>query len=65
MPMYDYECKACGHTFETIARVDETPPCPSCGKSETERLMGAPMITGKAGISYSLPKDHPKSGPKR
>jgi putative FmdB family regulatory protein len=62
MPMYDFECKACGHAFETIARVDEKPPCPSCQSADTERLMGAPMITGKAGVHYTLPRDHKKSG---
>jgi len=68
MPMYDFECKACGHTFETVARLDETPECPSCKSAETERLMGAPKITGKAGVYFSSGTSapgRPKSGPGR
>ena len=37
MPMYDFQCKACGHTFETVARLDEVPECPSCKSADTER----------------------------
>ena len=54
MPMYDFECKACGHTFETVAMLDETPACPSCQSADTSRLMGAPAISGKAALNYSL-----------
>ena len=46
MPMYDFECKACGNTFETVARLDEKPPCPSCESADVERLMSAPTIKG-------------------
>ena len=53
MPMYDFQCKACGHTFETVARLDEVPECPSCKSADTERHMGAPAISGKAGVHYS------------
>jgi putative FmdB family regulatory protein len=61
MPMYDFECKACGHTFETIARLDERPACPSCQSADTERLMSAPAIGGRdVNISYKLPPDHKK-----
>jgi len=43
MPTYDYECAACGHTFElfqsiTAARVRK---CPVCGKRKVRRLLGA------------------------
>jgi putative FmdB family regulatory protein len=48
MPMYDFECGACGHTFETVAKLDETPECPSCKSTETTRLMGAPIMGGQA-----------------
>jgi len=43
MPTYDYECQACGHTFEKFQSI--TAPairkCPSCGKRKVRRLIGA------------------------
>jgi DNA-directed RNA polymerase subunit RPC12/RpoP len=33
MPMYDFECPACGHRFEDIAKLDENVTCPSCTES--------------------------------
>jgi putative FmdB family regulatory protein len=42
MPTYDYECKACGKTFEVFQPISEAPKkkCPACGKSRLERLIG-------------------------
>ncbi len=39
MPTYDYQCKACGHTFERVQRITEeaTKDCPNCGKLEASR----------------------------
>jgi putative FmdB family regulatory protein len=38
MPIYEYECAACGHLFERIMKVGETEPaCPACGGKETEK----------------------------
>jgi putative FmdB family regulatory protein len=32
MPIYDYECQECGHSFEDLARVSAPPvtDCPAC-----------------------------------
>ena len=42
MPTYDYECSACGHTFEKFQFI--TAPavrkCPECGKLKVRRLIG-------------------------
>ena len=47
MPMYDFECTKCGHTFEmVIAYSAAPPPCPECNEA-TERLISAPLL-GKA-----------------
>jgi putative FmdB family regulatory protein len=33
MPMYEYECKKCEHTFEELQRMTDKPlkECPECG----------------------------------
>jgi putative FmdB family regulatory protein len=44
MPIYEFKCKKCGNVFEFLCfRSDDsdTVTCPSCGKSETEKLLSA------------------------
>jgi len=43
MPTYEYECAACGHTFELFQSMTEKAvrKCPSCKKMKVERLIGA------------------------
>jgi len=42
MPTYDYECSACGHTFEEFQSMSAKPlkKCPACGKNKLVRLIG-------------------------
>ena len=41
MPMYDFVCTACGHTFEDLVSGEATPPCPRCGAAlQLIRLAG-------------------------
>jgi putative FmdB family regulatory protein len=42
MPTYDYECDACGHTFELFQSITEPvkKKCPDCGKLKLRRLFG-------------------------
>jgi putative FmdB family regulatory protein len=54
MPMYDFECRGCGHTFETVAKLDETVECPSCKSTDTTRLMGAPIQGGQAALKMKF-----------
>ena len=43
MPTYEYECGACGHSFERFQSI--TAPsvrkCPQCGKLKVQRLISA------------------------
>lgn len=42
MPTYDYECDACGHTFELFQSISDPvqKKCPDCGKPKLRRLFG-------------------------
>ena len=42
MPTYEYECKACEHTFEVFQYMTAQPirKCPHCGKLRVKRLIG-------------------------
>jgi len=34
MPIYEYECKKCGESFELLVFGNKTVSCPKCGSSE-------------------------------
>ena len=43
MPIYEYECQACGHQMEAMQRMSDDPlqDCPECGKAELKKLISA------------------------
>ena len=44
MPLYEFECEACGHTFEDLVRnIDEEAQisCPVCKAPKIRRLLSA------------------------
>jgi putative FmdB family regulatory protein len=46
MPLYDYDCSACGRRFETIHGVHDDPPtvCPLCGSGPVRKAFAAPAV---------------------
>jgi putative FmdB family regulatory protein len=46
MPLYDYDCSACGRRFEVIHGIDGPSPeqCPLCGKGPVRKAFAAPAI---------------------
>jgi putative FmdB family regulatory protein len=48
MPLYEYECDACGGRFEVIQKFsDTTTECRRCGNGPVRRLMAAPAFQFK------------------
>jgi putative FmdB family regulatory protein len=48
MPLYEYECDACGGRFEVIQKFSETATeCRRCGKGPVRRLVAAPAFQFK------------------
>ena len=43
MPIYEYICDNCGHTFEELQTMKEAPlvKCPNCGKNTLKKLIGS------------------------
>ena len=43
MPIYEYECEACGHTFEAFQKMVDDPlkDCPECKKAALKKLISA------------------------
>jgi putative FmdB family regulatory protein len=54
MPLYEYQCKKCGHRFEKIQSFSAEPlkECPVC-QGEVERLISAPAVQFKGSGFYS------------
>jgi putative FmdB family regulatory protein len=55
MPLYAFRCQNCAQEFETLARFEETPECPSCGGARVERLLSLiakPAAGGEVGESH-------------
>lgn len=40
MPIYEYECRRCGHQFEQLVLPKSAPPaCPACQSQGLERML--------------------------
>src|SRR5262245_55439779 len=55
MPLYEYECDACGQRFEVIQqRFSDPPPevCAKCGKGPVHRQLSSPAIQFKGSGWY-------------
>ena len=48
MPIYEYQCEACGQRFEEVfLSISQVPPelgCPACKNQQVRRLPAAPAI---------------------
>ena len=45
MPLYDYQCRACGAQRELLVRGGTAPACPACGSEDVERVSSfAPAV---------------------
>jgi putative FmdB family regulatory protein len=53
MPLYEYQCDACGHRFEVIQKFSDPPvdKCPKCG-SPVRKLQASPAIQFKGSGWY-------------
>ena len=58
MPIYEYGCEVCGHTFERLQKVSDDPvqDCPECdAKGKVKKLISRSSFVLKGGGWY---KDH-------
>lgn len=54
MPLYEYQCEACGQRFEVIRKFSDPPleVCSLCGKGPVQRLLSSPAIQFKGSGWY-------------
>jgi putative FmdB family regulatory protein len=65
MPLYEYQCDACGNRFEVIQKYSDPPVdvCRSCGKGPVQRLPSSPAIQFKGSGFYLTDYAHKEKGP--
>ena len=39
MPLFEYECRACGQHFEYLTRDGQSPSCPACAGVDLQKLL--------------------------
>jgi len=62
MPLYDYECRQCGHRFEYL--VLSTSPaavCPACRHPELKQLISLCAISSESSREANLAAAHKKA----
>jgi putative FmdB family regulatory protein len=54
MPLYEYECEACGHRFELIQKFSDPPAeaCTSCSGGPVRKLLSSPAFQFKGSGWY-------------
>ncbi|MBL8263271.1 MAG: zinc ribbon domain-containing protein [Xanthomonadaceae bacterium] len=65
MPIYAFECEACGHAFDRLQKMSDPDPteCPSCGEPRVKRQLTAPSFRLAGGGWYET--DFKKDGDKK
>ena len=61
MPIYAFECTACGHSFDKLQKLSDPDPdaCPSCGEAAIKRQLTAPAfrLAGSGWYETDFKKD--------
>ena len=54
MPIYEYECEACGHRKEALQKISDDPltQCQECGEDKLRKLVSAAGFRLKGGGWY-------------
>jgi putative FmdB family regulatory protein len=62
MPIYEYECRKCGHRFEYLV-LSSTPAakCPACNKKDLEQLISLSAVSSESTRQASLSAAHKRA----
>jgi putative FmdB family regulatory protein len=64
MPIYEFECAACGNRFDRLQKLSDPDPaaCPSCGAERVSRRLTAPAfrLSGSGWYETDFKKDGDK-----
>ena len=64
MPIYEFQCQACGHRFDRLQKMSDPDPtdCPTCGEPRVGRMLSAPQfrLAGSGWYETDFKKDGDK-----
>jgi len=54
LPIYEYQCKTCGHKLEKLQKISDAPlqDCPACAQPDLHKLVSAVAFRLKGGGWY-------------
>ena len=62
MPIFEYECLACGQQFEYLHRTTSSnAECPSCGQRNLKQLVSLSAVSSEASRAANLSAAHKKA----
>ena len=65
MPIYEYKCSSCEHTFSMLQRIGQDGSelsCPKCGRAHPEKMFSAFASNNSTGSGYAPPTPSCSSG---
>jgi putative FmdB family regulatory protein len=62
MPIFEYICRDCRHSFETLIQGERTPVCPACSSPELDKQLSVFAVNAKGSPSSAV-KSLPAAGP--
>ena len=63
MPIYEYRCEPCDHSFETLIRSSgDAARCPKCGNIEVEKQFSVPATVRSGAGSLPIASSAPMGG---
>lgn len=63
MPLYEYACPQCDHTFEELVFNSEPVECPQCHTTKVERLLSVPAKPRSQALPLRCDPKLPPCGP--
>jgi putative FmdB family regulatory protein len=65
MPIYEFECRSCGHHFDHLQKLSDADPtvCPTCSATQLHRMVSAPSFRLAGNGWYET--DFKKAGDKK
>lgn len=52
MPLFEYACQSCEHSFEALVFGDEKVACPKCESDKLEKLLSVPAAPQSSLASF-------------
>lgn len=63
MPIYEYECRQCGHRFEyLVLRTSPAAECPSCQTKDLKQLISLCSMSSETTRDANLSAAHRRAG---